>query len=95
MRRVAVGGSPFSRTHFRKTVIRNPTLGSVITETIFIIECAVRDVPPVEDRANARNDGVAGRAADGSLLRKAGVTAVVLEGGLVQARDSIAIMHEP
>ena len=38
---------------------------------------------------------VSGRAADGSLIRKAGVMAIVLEGGLVYAGDSIVIVHEP
>lgn len=38
---------------------------------------------------------VSGRAADGSLLRKAGVMAIVLEGGFVQGGDPIAIVHQP
>ena len=38
---------------------------------------------------------VSGRAADGSLIRKAGVMAIVLEGGSVQAGDPIAIVHQP
>lgn len=38
---------------------------------------------------------VLGRAADGSLVRKAGVMAVVLEGGLVQPGDAIAVVHQP
>ena len=38
---------------------------------------------------------VLGRAADGSLIRKAGVMAIVLEGGLVQPTDTIEIVHEP
>ena len=38
---------------------------------------------------------VSGRAADGSLIRKAGVMAIVLEGGLVQAGDQIVIVHGP
>jgi MOSC domain-containing protein YiiM len=38
---------------------------------------------------------VSGRAADGSLIRKAGVMAIVVEGGLVQAGDPIAIVHHP
>jgi hypothetical protein len=33
------------------------------------------------------------RAADGSLVRKAGIMAIVLEGGHVRAGDSIAIEH--
>ncbi len=38
---------------------------------------------------------VSGRAADGSLIRKAGVMAIVIEGGLVRAGDPIAIVHQP
>ncbi len=38
---------------------------------------------------------VSGRAADGSIIRKAGVMAIVLEGGLVQAGDPIAIVRQP
>jgi len=38
---------------------------------------------------------VSGRAADGSLIRKAGVMAIVLEGGLVHAGDPIAIVDQP
>ena len=34
---------------------------------------------------------VLGRAADGSVLRKAGVMAIVLEGGSIQAGDAISI----
>jgi MOSC domain-containing protein YiiM len=35
------------------------------------------------------------RAADGSLIRKAGVMAIVLEGGVVQATDTIEVVYEP
>lgn len=35
------------------------------------------------------------RAADGSLVRKAGVMAVVLHGGMVKAGDPIAVVHQP
>lgn len=35
------------------------------------------------------------RSADGSLVRKAGVMAVVLEGGLLKAGDPIAVVHQP
>ena len=38
---------------------------------------------------------VLGRSADGSLVRKAGVMAIVLQGGLVIAGDAIDILHEP
>lgn len=38
---------------------------------------------------------VLGRTADGSLIRKAGVMAIVLEGGIVQANDTIEVMYEP
>ena len=38
---------------------------------------------------------VLGRATDGSLIRKAGVMAIVLEGGVVQANDTIRITSEP
>ncbi len=38
---------------------------------------------------------VLGRAEDGSLVRKAGVMGIVLEGGLVQAGDQIEVIHEP
>jgi len=38
---------------------------------------------------------VSERAADGSLIRKAGVMAIVVEGGLVHAGDRIAIVLEP
>ncbi len=38
---------------------------------------------------------VSGRAAGGSVIRKAGVMAIVLEGGLVRAGDPIAIVHQP
>jgi MOSC domain-containing protein YiiM len=38
---------------------------------------------------------VTGRALDGSLIRKTGVMAIVLEGGLVHAGDPIAILHRP
>jgi len=35
------------------------------------------------------------RATDGSLIRKAGVMGIVLEGGIVQANDTIEVMYEP
>ena len=38
---------------------------------------------------------VLGRATDGSLIRKAGVMAIVLEGGVVQTADTIEVMYEP
>ena len=38
---------------------------------------------------------VSGRAAGGSVVRKAGVMAIVLEGGLVRAGDPIETVHEP
>ena len=38
---------------------------------------------------------VSGRAADGSVIRKAGVMAIVLEGGSVRAGDAIAIVLVP
>lgn len=38
---------------------------------------------------------VLSRAADGSLIRKAGVMAIVLEGGVVQARDAIEVIYKP
>jgi MOSC domain-containing protein YiiM len=38
---------------------------------------------------------VVGRAPDGSLIRKAGVMAIVLEGGLVHPGDEIEVVHEP
>lgn len=38
---------------------------------------------------------VSGRAADGSLIRKAGVMAIVLEGGVVHRGDPIAIVRQP
>jgi len=38
---------------------------------------------------------VSGRAADGSLIRRAGVMAIVIEGGLVHAGDPITLVHEP
>ena len=38
---------------------------------------------------------VTSRADDGALIRKAGVMAVVLEGGWVQSGDPIAISHTP
>jgi MOSC domain-containing protein YiiM len=34
-------------------------------------------------------------SADGFLIRKAGVMGIVLEGGIVQANDTIELMHEP
>ena len=38
---------------------------------------------------------VIGRAPDGSLIRKAGVMAIVLTGGFVQPGDEIEVLHEP
>lgn len=38
---------------------------------------------------------VLGRSTDGSLIRKAGVMAIVLEGGTVQATDTIEVIYEP
>ncbi len=38
---------------------------------------------------------VLGRAIDGSLIRKAGAMAIVLEGGVVQANDTIEVTYEP
>jgi MOSC domain-containing protein YiiM len=38
---------------------------------------------------------VVGRAADGSLVRKAGVMAIVLEGGFVRRGDTLEIVHAP
>jgi len=38
---------------------------------------------------------VLGRTTDGSLIRKAGVMAIVLEGGVIQADDTIEVMYEP
>jgi MOSC domain-containing protein YiiM len=38
---------------------------------------------------------VLGRAEDGSLVRKTGVMGIVLEGGLVQAGDQIAVIDAP
>lgn len=38
---------------------------------------------------------VTGRGAGGSLVRKAGVMAIVLQGGLVQPDDAIEIVHAP
>ena len=38
---------------------------------------------------------VLGRSADGSLRRKAGVMAIVLQGGWVQADDAIDILYAP
>jgi len=38
---------------------------------------------------------VLGHATDGSLIRKAGVMAIVLEGGVVQTADTIEVMYEP
>jgi len=38
---------------------------------------------------------VLGRATDGSLIRKAGVMAIVLEGGVVHATDTVEVMYEP
>lgn len=38
---------------------------------------------------------VLGRATDGSLIRKAGVMAIVLDGGVIQANDTIAVAYEP
>jgi len=38
---------------------------------------------------------VSGRAADGSVIRKTGVMAIVVEGGLVHGGDPIVILHEP
>jgi MOSC domain-containing protein YiiM len=38
---------------------------------------------------------VLGRAADGSVLRKAGVMAIVLEGGSIQAGDAISVLRKP
>jgi MOSC domain-containing protein YiiM len=38
---------------------------------------------------------VLGRTADGSLLRKSGIMGIVLNGGLIQAGDAIAVVHEP
>ena len=38
---------------------------------------------------------VLGRAPDGSLIRRAGVMAIVLEGGLVHPGDKIEVVHEP
>lgn len=35
------------------------------------------------------------RAADGSLVRKAGVMAVVLHGGLLKSGDPITVVHQP
>ena len=38
---------------------------------------------------------VLGHATDGSLVRKAGVMAIVLEGGVVQSAEAIEVIHEP
>lgn len=38
---------------------------------------------------------VLGRAADGSLVRKAGVMAVVLQGGWVRPGDAVAVVQQP
>ncbi|HWK42684.1 MAG TPA: hypothetical protein VNR60_12230 [Croceibacterium sp.] len=38
---------------------------------------------------------VLGRASDGSLIRKAGVMAVILEGGLLTAGDRVTIEWLP
>lgn len=38
---------------------------------------------------------VLGRAADGSLIRKAGVMAVVLEGGIVAPGDAVSVAWQP
>ena len=38
---------------------------------------------------------VLGRATDGSLVRKAGVMAIVLEAGVIQAKDTIEVIYEP
>jgi MOSC domain-containing protein YiiM len=38
---------------------------------------------------------VLGRAPDGSLVRKAGVMAIVLQSGRVAAGDEIRVVHEP
>jgi MOSC domain-containing protein YiiM len=38
---------------------------------------------------------VIGRAADGSILRKAGVMCVVLTGGIVRTGDTVAILRSP
>ena len=35
------------------------------------------------------------RSPEGSLIRKAGVMAVVLQGGVVKAGDDIEVAHEP
>ena len=38
---------------------------------------------------------VLGRATDGSQIRKAGVMAIVLEGGVVRSNDTIKVTYEP
>lgn len=38
---------------------------------------------------------VLGRTTDGTLIRKAGVMAIVLESGFIQANDTIEVVYEP
>lgn len=40
-------------------------------------------------------EAVLDRASDGSLIRLAGVMAIVIRGGLVSAEDAITIVHSP
>lgn len=49
----------------------------------------------IEDFQPGLLSAVLSRAADGVLIRKAGVMAIVLEGGIVQMNDPIEVMYEP
>jgi MOSC domain-containing protein YiiM len=49
----------------------------------------------IEDFQPGLLSAVLDRATDGSLIRKAGVMAIVLEGGIVQANDIIEVVYEP
>jgi MOSC domain-containing protein YiiM len=49
----------------------------------------------IEEFAPGLLAAVSGRSADGSVIRKSGVMAIVVEGGLVRAGDAITVVHEP
>lgn len=65
-------------------------------------ECAVVEITGLRNPCSQIEDfragllaAVLGRATDGSLIRKAGVMAIVLEGGMVRAADNIEVVHMP